>query len=224
MGREGRGRRLRYFSAISIEGGSTIKRAEDPTSSCSYRIRGRVSLRGITEGRWIMVLKGCNVCRYTLRRAVSMLPISERRGGGGRDIGSRRRQTGTLLLFFIPFSREYPRKCNLPSIQPLISKELLEPVSICIYIFLCAMDALSEARRGGCRREGSQRFADTATPRKIYFGPKRSASPKSAGIYIYIFERDRRGKSRKEWIHLGPEGEEFIHPYKSSSPDKGVRF
>ena len=193
MGREGRGRRLRYFSAISIEGGSTIKRAEDPTSSCSYRIRGRVSLRGITEGRWIMVLKGCNVCRYTLRRAVSMLPISERRGGGGRDIGSRRRQTGTLLLFFIPFSREYPRKCNLPSIQPLISKELLEPVSICIYIYISLCDGCvirsEERRRGGCRREGSQRFADTATPRKIYFGPKRSASPKSAGIYIYFRTR-----------------------------------
>lgn len=127
------------------------------------------------------------------RCEVSMLPISERRGGGGRDIGSRRRQTGTLLLFFIPFSREYPRKCNLPSIQPLISKELLKPVSICIYIYISLCDGCvirsEERRRGGCRREGSQRFADTATPRKIYFGPKRSASPKSAGIYIYFRTR-----------------------------------
>lgn len=202
------GRRLRYFSAISIEGGSTIKRAEDPTSSCSYRIRGRVSLRGITEGRWIMVLKGCNVCRYTLRRAVSMLPISERRGGGGRDIGSRRRQTGTLLLFFIPFSREYPRKCNLPSIQPLISKELLEPVSICIYIFLCAMDALSEARRGGEADVAARVARDSRIRRRLEKSTLARSDPRLPNLpgYIYIFERDRRGKESKRMDSPRPGG------------------
>lgn len=160
---------------------------------------------------------------------IDVADIRETRG----DIGSRRRQTGTLL----PSSShspsalgEYPRKCNLPSIQPLISKELLEPVSMYIYIYISLCDGCvirnEERRRGGCRREASQRFADTATPRKIYFGPKRSASPKSAGIYmyIYIFERRRDRKESKRMDSPRPQGEEFIHPYKSSSPDKGVRF
>lgn len=89
----------------------------------------------------------------------------------------------------------------MPSIQPLISKELLESR----YIYICDGCVIrnEEKGRGGCRREGSQRFADTATPGKIYFGPKRSASPKSAGIYIFSNEIDGE-KNRKEWIRLGP--------------------
>lgn len=196
MGREGRGRRLRYFSAISIEGGSTIKRAEDPPSSCSYRIRRRVSLRGITEGRWIMVLKGCNVCRYTLRRAVSMLPISERRGGGGRDIGSRRRQTGTLLLFFIPFSREYPRKCNLPSIQPLISKELLEPVSICIYIYIYFSVRWMRYPKRGEADVAARVARDSRIRRRLEKSTLARSDPRLPNLrgYIYIFLNEIDGE------------------------------
>lgn len=176
---------------------------EDPSppSSCSYRIRGRVSLHGITEGRWIMVLKGCDVCRYTLRRyRCCRYPRDE------GDIGSRRRQTGTLL----PSSShspsalgEYPRKCNLPSIQPLISKELLEPVSmyIYIYIFLSAMDALSGTRRGGeadvaARLAKIRGYGDAS--KNLLWPEAIRVSQICGDIYVYIYFRTATRSKRVE--------------------------
>lgn len=89
------------------------------------------------------------------------------------------------------------------------------------------MDALSETRRGG-EADVAARLADTATPRKIYFGPKRSASPKSTGyicIYIYIFSNgDEIEKSRKEWIHLGPRARNLFIRISLPRPIKGCVF
>lgn len=162
---------------------------------------------------------------------IDVADIRETRG----DIGSRRRQTGTLL----PSSShspsalgEYPRKCNLPSIQPLISKELLEPVSmyIYIYIFLSAMDALSGTRRGGEADVAARLAKDSRIRRRLEKSTLARSDPRLPNlrgyicIYIYIFERRRDRKESKRMDSPRPQGEEFIHPYKSSSPDKGVRF
>lgn len=163
---------------------------------------------------------------------IDVADIRETRG----DIGSRRRQTGILL----PSSShspsalgEYPRKCNLPSIQPLISKELLEPVSmyIYIYIFLSAMDALSGTRRGGEADVAARLAKDSRIRQRLEKSTLARSDPRLPNlrgyicIYIYIFSNgDEIEKSRKEWIHLGPRARNLFIRISLPRPIKGCVF